>query len=59
MAPLSAVKVLVGKYQDTAGVVESVEKNRFGEVTSVTVDLDIDHERVTYAPSEIVVLNAH
>lgn len=59
MGPLDAVKVLAGKYQDTAGVVEKVEKNRLGEVTAVTVDLDVDHERATFAPSDLLLLKTH
>lgn len=61
MTPLSAVKVVKkgSPYEGTGGVVEAVKKDKGGDVTSVTVDLDVDHKRVDFKPGELVVLNAH
>lgn len=60
MKPLDCVLVTTtGRYQGTAGVVESVQLDEAGKVQSVRVDLDVDHRRVSFAPADLQVLKAH
>jgi uncharacterized lipoprotein YehR (DUF1307 family) len=59
VTPLSVVRPKSGKYKDSAGVVESVERDDAGKVKSVTVDMDADRARVKFKPDELTVLKAH
>jgi len=59
MTPRSVVQPTSGQREGEAGVVESVEKNRQGEVVSVTAKMDKDGALVTFDPADLRVLYAH
>lgn len=60
MKPLDCVLVKApGRYHGTAGVVERVDTDDDGKVARVVVDLDLDHNRRSYAPADLQVIKAH
>lgn len=60
MGPCDCVVVTGGgERKGQAGVVESVKKNKAGEVSAATVDMDSDHARVEFAAADLRVIRPH